>query len=82
MTSETLVPCKTCKVPVAKKASVCPKCGRGRPGGGTTTGVFILVGIVLLAGAGWLIIAAMGSAATGQQGVDLYNSVTVPTSSP
>jgi|BarGraNGADG00212_1021973.scaffolds.fasta_scaffold34538_1 hypothetical protein len=56
---ETLVPCKSCKTPVAKKAALCPSCGRGRPGGGTTTGVFILVTIVLVIAAAWLILSVM-----------------------
>ena len=53
--SESLVPCKSCQSPVSTKASVCPACGRGRPGGGTTTGVFILFVVVLVLFAVWLI---------------------------
>jgi hypothetical protein len=45
--SESLIACKTRKNPVSKKASVCPYCGRGRPGGGTTTGVFNFFALVL-----------------------------------
>jgi len=52
---ESLVPCKTCKSPVSMKASACPNCGRGRPGGGTSTGVFILFCIVLVLFALWII---------------------------
>lgn len=57
--SESLVACKTCKCPASKKASICPQCGRGRPGGGTTTGVFVLFALVVVLLAAWLIWSVM-----------------------
>ena len=61
MSIQTLVPCKSCKTAVSKKAAVCPQCGRGRPAGGTTTGVFLLIGLVLLLIGGYIIWSAMSS---------------------
>jgi RNA polymerase subunit RPABC4/transcription elongation factor Spt4 len=53
--SESLVPCKSCKNPVSTKANNCPTCGRGRPGGGTSTWIFVLFTVVLVLFALWLI---------------------------
>lgn len=64
---DKVVPCKTCKSPVSNKASACPQCGRDRPGGGTSTGVFLFVTLALVLGAAWLIYSAIESA-SGQMG--------------
>lgn len=53
--ADKIVPCKTCKHPVSNKASTCPNCGRNRPGGGTSTGVFVLFCVVLVLFALWVL---------------------------
>ena len=53
--SESLVPCKSCQNPVSTKANNCPTCGRGRPGGGTSTWIFVVFVVVLVLFAFWLI---------------------------
>jgi hypothetical protein len=60
--SESLVACKSCKNPVSKKANNCPTCGRGRPGGGTSTWIFVVFTVVLVLGAAWLMLQVMGAA--------------------
>jgi uncharacterized protein (UPF0212 family) len=41
--------CKDCGTEVSAKAETCPKCGRGRPGGGVSSTVVLVTVLVALA---------------------------------
>jgi hypothetical protein len=54
--------CKDCGTEVSKRAETCPSCGRQRPGGGVSSAVVILTGLIGSAIAVWLITQASNAA--------------------